>query len=149
MTVAVVGLGYVGLSLSVLLSKKFTVHAVDIDDRKVAMLAKLQSPILDPDISHHLANNSLKLSPTTDFDSAVKNARFVVVATPTDYDPESHRFDVSSVRAVTKKALEINPEANVILNPPSLLVWWMNCVKNLDQTASTSLRVSERRACPL
>jgi len=115
MTVAVVGLGYVGLSLSVLLSRKFPVHAVDIDDRKVAMLAALQSPILDPDISHHLANNSLKLSPTTDFDSAVKNARFVVVATPTDYEPESHRFDVSSVRAVTKKALEINPETNVII----------------------------------
>ena len=115
MTIAVIGLGYVGLSISVLLSRKFSVRAVDIDDRKVAMLAASQSPIFDPDVSFHLRNHDLDLSPTTDFDSAVSDAKFAVVATPTDYDPETNRFDVGSVRAVTKKALDVNPEINVVI----------------------------------
>ena len=115
MTVAVIGLGYVGLSISVLLSRKFSVRAVDIDDRRVAMLTALASPILDPDITYHLQNHDLDLTPTTDFDSAVHDAKFAVVATPTDYDPDTHRFDVGSVRAVTKRALEVNPQINVVI----------------------------------
>jgi UDPglucose 6-dehydrogenase len=115
MTVAVIGLGYVGLSISALLSKKFPVRAVDIDDKKVAMLAALESPILDSDIALHLQNHDLDLTPTTDFDLAVRDAKFAVVSTPTDYDPDTHRFDVGSVRAVTKRALEVNPRINVVI----------------------------------
>lgn len=115
MTIAVIGLGYVGLGISVLLSKKFPVRAVDIDDRKIAMLTASESPILDPDITLHLQSHDLDLTPTNDFDSAVRDAKFAVVATPTDYDPATHRFDVGSVRAVTKRAIEVNPQINVVI----------------------------------
>ena len=115
MTIAVIGLGYVGLSISVLLSKKFPVRAVDIDDSKIAMLTASESPILDPDITRHLQSHDLDLTPTNDLDSAVRGAKFAVVATPTDYDPATHRFDVGSVRTVTKRALEVNPQINVVI----------------------------------
>ena len=115
MVVSVIGLGYVGLSLSVLLSRKFPIHAVDIDDQRVQMLLRCQSPIDDPDISSHLRDGELQLSPTTDFDEAVRVSEFAVVATPTDYDPDTNSFDVTSVRSVVGRALKVNPEINVVI----------------------------------
>ena len=115
MSVTVVGLGYVGLSISILLSKKFKVHAVDIDVRKVEMLRNSVSPIVDPDITHHLETQDLNILPTTDFDQSVSDSKFVVVATPTDYDPDADQFDVSSVRAVITQALAVKPEVNIVI----------------------------------
>ncbi len=115
MAVAVIGLGYVGLSISVLLSRKFPVNAVDIDNRRVQMLLRSESPIVDPDISRHLSEHELQLSPTTDFDEAVRSSEFAVVATPTDYDPDTNSFDVTSVRSVVGRALDVNPEINIVI----------------------------------
>ena len=115
MSVTVVGLGYVGLSISILLSNKFKVYAVDIDVRKVEMLRNSVSPIVDPDITHYLETQDLHLFPTTDFDQSVSDSKFVVVATPTDYDPDADQFDVSSVRAVITQALAVNPEVTIVV----------------------------------
>ena len=115
MTISIIGLGYVGLSLSVLLAQKFKVHAVDIDDQKVAMVAAGKSPIVDPDISNFLENEMLDLTATLDFEAAVMASDYVVIATPTDYDVATNRFDTSSVRAVAHKARDVNPAATIIV----------------------------------
>jgi len=115
MSVTVVGLGYVGLSISILLSRKFQVHAVDIDVRKVEMLRNSVSPIVDSDITNYLETQDLNLLPTTDFDQSVSGSKFVVVATPTDYDPDADQFDVSSARAVVTQALAANPDVNIVI----------------------------------
>ena len=77
---------------------------MDIDERRVQMLLRSESPIVDPDISRHLGDHELQLSPTTDFDEAVRSSEFAVVATPTDYDPDTNSFDVTSVRSVVGRA---------------------------------------------
>ena len=115
MTISIIGLGYVGLSLSVLLAQKFKVHAVDIDRDKVDMVTAGKSPIHDPDISNFLDNEPLDLMATRDFETAVAASDFVVIATPTDYDVATNRFDTSSVRAVARKAREVNPAATIIV----------------------------------
>lgn len=115
MSVTVIGLGYVGLSLSVLLARKFQVYAVDIDSRKVEMLKRLESPILDEDITYHLSNIDLGLVPSSDMELSLRKSKFAVVATPTDYDPATNQFDVSSVKAVIQEALLVNPNINVII----------------------------------
>ena len=115
MTISIIGLGYVGLSLSALLAQKFKVHAVDIDSDKVDMVASGKSPIHDPDISSFLENESLDLTATIDFKSAVSDSDFVVIATPTDYDVATNRFDTSSVRAVAQKVRDANPSATIIV----------------------------------
>lgn len=115
MSISVIGLGYVGLSLSVLLAQKFKVHAFDIDSDKVDMLASCISPIHDPDITAFLESEKLDLTATTDFNAAVAGSDFVVIATPTDYDVVTNRFDTSSVRAVAHKARQVNPTATIIV----------------------------------
>ena len=115
MTVSIIGLGYVGMSLSVLLAQKYRVHAVDIDRGKVDLVSAGKSPIHDPDISSFLANESLDLTATLDFDAAVTSSDFVVIATPTDYDVATNRFDTSSVRAVAQRARDVNPAATIIV----------------------------------
>ena len=115
MRISIIGLGYVGLSLSVLLAQKFKVHAVDIDPAKVDQVAGGQSPIHDPDISRFLENESLDLTATMDFDAAVAVSEYVVIATPTDYDVATNSFDTSSVRAVARKAIDANPAATIIV----------------------------------
>ena len=115
MSISVIGLGYVGLSLSVLLAQKFRVHAVDIDSDKVDLVASGTSPIHDPDITAFLESEKLDLAAATDFDAAVAGSDFVVIATPTDYDTATNRFDTSSVRAVAHKARQVNPAATIIV----------------------------------
>ena len=115
MTVSIIGLGYVGLSLSVLLAQKYRVHAVDIDSEKVGLVSAGKSPIHDPDITAFLESEKLDLTATTDFDAAVADSTFVVIATPTDYDVATNRFDTSSVRAVAQKARDVNPAATIIV----------------------------------
>ena len=115
MIVSVIGLGYVGLSLSVLLSQKHKVFAVDIDRRKVDLVADRKSPIVDPDISAFLSERDLDLTATQDFDAAAKASDFVVIATPTDYDVGRNSFDTSSVREVARQARNANEHATIIV----------------------------------
>jgi UDPglucose 6-dehydrogenase len=113
--VAVVGTGYVGLSMAVLLSEHNDVVALDIDADRVALLRSGRSPISDPDLEEHLAHRDLRLAFTTDPDEAYAGARFVVIATPTNYDPVANSFDTSSVEQVAADVAARNPEAVMVV----------------------------------
>lgn len=115
MKVVVVGTGYVGLSIGVLISQREEVHALEIDSNKVELLKKKHSPILDRDISSFLNEKNLNLFATVDKHVAYKEARFVVVATPTDYDVTTNKFNTSSVESVIKDVSEVNPKATVVI----------------------------------
>lgn len=115
MKIAVAGLGYVGLSLSVLLAQRHEVRALDIDATRLALLKARKSPIEDPDISRFLAEKTLNLHPTDDAAAAMDGADFVVIATPTSYDPRTNRFDTASVEAVAETALRLAPQARIII----------------------------------
>ena len=115
MRIAVAGTGYVGLSNSVLLSQHNHVVAVDLIQSKVDMINKRVSPIFDAEISDYLANHSLDLTATTDGDSAYKGADYVIISTPTNYDPEKNFFDTSSVEAVIQQVIAVNPSAIMVI----------------------------------
>ena len=113
--ITVVGTGYVGLSLTVLLAQHNEVIALDIDNAKVDKINNKKSPISDTEIEDYLANKSLNLTATTDRVFAYSDSEFVIVATPTDYDTENNFFNTKSVEAVINDALEINPKATIII----------------------------------
>lgn len=115
MKIAVAGTGYVGLSNAVLLAQHNTVVALDIDAAKVEKIQQRVSPIEDAMIEEYLASKPLDLVATTDKKLAFDGADFVVVATPTDYDPETNYFKTSSVEAVITDVLAINPSATIII----------------------------------
>ncbi|MBA4748275.1 MAG: nucleotide sugar dehydrogenase [Sphingopyxis sp.] len=113
--ITVVGTGYVGISNAVLLAQHNRVVALDIDPAKVAKLNARQSPIEDAEVEEYLANRPLDLTATTDKAAAYDGAEFVLVATPTDYDPDSNYFDTRSVEAVITDALTQAPGALIIV----------------------------------
>jgi UDPglucose 6-dehydrogenase len=101
MKIVVVGLGYVGLSSAVLLARKHSVTGVDLDAERIGMLQKRISPLVDAELSCMLADETLNLEVTHDGDAALVSADLVIIATPTDYDPETNYFRTDSVDAVT------------------------------------------------
>lgn len=115
MKVAVFGLGYVGLSIAVLLARHNTVVAVDISEERVAAVNAGKSPISDSEIEAALASGELELTATTNQVDAVTGAEFVIVATPTNYDPTTNYFDTNSVESVVRQALAINDDATVVI----------------------------------
>lgn len=115
MKIAVAGTGYVGLSLATLLSQKHTVVAVDIVPQKVEMINRRQSPIQDEYIEKYFAEKELDLTATLDADKAYADAEFVIIAAPTNYDPQKNFFDTSAVEAVIETVLRVNPEAVMVI----------------------------------
>ena len=113
--ITVVGTGYVGISNAVLLAQRNRVVALDIDARKVAMINAKTSPIADPEIEEYLATRPLDLVATTDREEAYAGADFVLVATPTDYDPDTNYFNTSTVEAVIADALKLAPQALIVI----------------------------------
>ncbi len=112
---AVAGLGYVGLSNAVLLAQKFPVIACDLSAERVELLNQKKAPISDPELEDYLATRSLNLSATLDTAEAYKAASHVIVATPTNYDPQTNAFDTSSVEAVIADVLEVNDHALIVI----------------------------------
>ena len=108
-------MGYVGLSLSVLLAKNNDVTAVDIDPARVDTVKQGKSPIRDPEIEAALKNGGLRLSATTDGDAAYRDAEFVIVSTPTNYDEKKNYFDTSSVESVLRQVIAVNPAAVIVI----------------------------------
>ena len=115
MKIAVAGPGYVGLSIATLLSQNHNVVAVDIVSEKVEMINRRQSPIQDEYIERYFAEKDLNLVATLDAAQAYRNAEFVVIAAPTNYDPKKNFFDTSAVEAVIKSVVEVNPNAVMII----------------------------------
>ena len=115
MKIAVAGTGYVGLSNAVLLSQDNEVVALDVISEKVDLINNKQSPIADADIEEFLATKELNLRATLDAEEAFLDAEFIVISTPTNYDPETEFFDTTSVEAVIEQALSINPQATIVI----------------------------------
>lgn len=115
MKIAVAGTGYVGLSLAVLLAQHNEVTAVDIIEEKVKMINEKKSPIIDTELTEYLENKKLHLKATTDGRTAYKDAEFVIISTPTNYDPNKNYFDTSSVEDVIRLVKEVNPQAIMVI----------------------------------
>lgn len=115
MKIAIVGTGYVGLSNAILLAQSNEVVAVDIIQEKVDMINNKKSPIIDKEIEEYLATKELNLVATTDSYKAYKDAEYVIISTPTDYDPEKNYFNTRTVEAVIANVLAINPGATMVI----------------------------------
>jgi len=115
MKITVAGTGYVGLSLSVLLSKKYQVMAYDIDQNKINLINSRKSLFNDKEIEEHFLNKKLNLEATYDKNKAFKDAAFIIVATPTNYDQSTGSFDTTSVENVIFDAIKLNDKANIVI----------------------------------
>ncbi len=115
LVIAVAGTGYVGLSMAALLAQHHHVTAVDIVPEKVELINKRKSPIRDPELEEYLAKKTLDLTATLDAESAYRQADFVIIAVPTDYDDGKNFFDTSAVETVIKAVLEVNSKAFIVI----------------------------------
>ncbi|OKZ87659.1 nucleotide sugar dehydrogenase [Clostridium sp. 29_15] len=133
MKIAVAGTGYVGLSNAILLAQHNEVVSVDIIQEKVDMINDKVSPIVDKEIEDYLKNKKLNLVATTDFYKAYKDAEFVIISTPTNYDPEMNCFNTTSVEDVIANVLSINPEATMVIKS-TVPVGYTKKVKKMFET---------------
>lgn len=115
MKITIVGIGYVGLSNAILLSQHNQVIALDIVQEKIDMINNKKSPVLDKEIEEYLANRSLNLTATTDNYFAFKEAKYVIISTPTNYDSEKNYFNTKTVESVIDNVLSINPDAIMVI----------------------------------
>ena len=133
MKIAIAGTGYVGLSNAILLAQNHEVMAVDVIQEKVDMINNKISPIADKEIEYYLANKKLNLVATTDSYKAYKDAEFVIISTPTNYDPKMNYFNTRSVEAVIANVLSINPEATMVIKS-TVPVGYTKKVKEMFET---------------
>ena len=133
MNIAVAGTGYVGLSIATLLAQHNKVTAVDIIPEKVELINNKKSPIQDEYIEKYLAEKQLDLTATLDGESAYKDAEFVVIAAPTNYDPKKNFFDCSAVEAVIELVLKVNPDAIMVIKS-TIPVGYTEYVRNKFNT---------------
>ncbi len=133
MKIAVAGTGYVGLSIATLLAQNNTVVAVDIIPEKVEMINNKKSPIQDDYIEKYLAEKELDLTATLDAESAYKDAEYVIIAAPTNYDSQKNFFDCSAVEAVIELVLKVNPEAMMVIKS-TIPVGYTESVRNKYNT---------------
>ena len=133
MKIAIAGTGYVGLSIAVLLAQHNEVIALDILKEKVDLINDKKSPIIDNDIEHFLANKKLNLIATTDTNLAYKNADFVIISTPTNYDPDLNYFDTKTVENAISSVLSINKNAVIIIKS-TIPVGYVEKTKELFNT---------------
>jgi UDPglucose 6-dehydrogenase len=115
MKITVAGAGYVGLSNAVLLAQNHEVTAVDVIEEKVEMINRRESPIVDAELEDYLANKELDLRATTDALKAYREADYVIIATPTNYDPDQNYFNTRTVEAVVANVLSFNEDAVMII----------------------------------
>lgn len=115
MVISIIGTGYVGLSNAIVLSQDNKVFAVDIVQEKVDLINSRKSPIIDKEITEYLSTKKLNLVATTNANDAYRNSELIVIATPTNYDSKTNKFDTSSVESVIKEVKEVNPNAWIII----------------------------------
>ena len=113
--ITVVGCGYVGMSLSVLLAEQYTVTALDIDPARVALVNARQSTVVDPDITAFFESKTLDLKATLSAETAYESADVIIIATPTNYDPDTNSFDTGSVDAVVDAVAACNTNAIIVI----------------------------------
>lgn len=133
-TIAVAGIGYVGLSNAILLAQNHTVRAYDLVAERVNMINARHSPIADPEIEEYLAERTLDLTATNDPQKAFSGADFVIIATPTNYDPQTNFFDTTSVETVIEQVIEINPDATIIIKSTIPVGYTAGLCKRLNTT---------------
>ena len=129
MKIAVAGVGYVGLSLSVLLSQKNEVVSYDIDKEKIDMINKRLSPIKDSYIEKYFNEKELNIKATTNYNEAFKDAKFVIVCTPTNYDDKTNYFDTSSVEDIIKKVIDVSDNKTTIVIKSTIPVGFIDRIK--------------------
>ena len=115
MKIAIAGIGYVGLANAVLLSQRNQVVAVDLVQKKVDQINARKSPLVDREIEEYLTTKPLRLTATTDGEAAYRGADYVIISTPTNYDPVKNHFDTSSVESVIRQVMEVNPDAVLVI----------------------------------
>lgn len=132
MKIAVAGVGYVGLSMSVLLAQKNTVCALDVVPSKVDMINKKRSPIDDKELIEYLSSKELDLTATTDAQEAFRDSEFIIISTPTNYDDKTDKFDTSSIENVIETILKINKKAVIVIKSTVPIGYTMSLRKRFD-----------------